>query len=113
MKGFLLDENLPGNLRFTPSLPVVHVAALGTSAPDSFLWDWAKEHDFVIVTKDADFSHRILLSRPPPWVVHLRFGNLGRQAFHELPAKVWPGIEDLLPGHKLVDVYADRLEAVM
>ena len=113
MKGFLLDENLPGHLRFTPSLPVVHVAALGNSAPDSFLWDWAKEHKFVIVTKDADFSHRILLSLPPPWVVPLRFGNLGRQAFHELLAKVWPRIEDLLPGHKLIDVPADRLEAVI
>jgi hypothetical protein len=26
--------------------------------------------------------------------------------------RLWPGIEALLPEHKLVNVYADRLEAV-
>jgi hypothetical protein len=30
----------------------------------------------VIVSKDADFSNRIITSAPPPWVAHLRFGKL-------------------------------------
>ena len=41
MKGFLLDENLPARLRFSPSLPVVSVAELGPSPSDYAVWDFA------------------------------------------------------------------------
>jgi predicted nuclease of predicted toxin-antitoxin system len=66
----------------------------------------------VIVSKDADFSDRIILQSPPPWVVHLRFGNLRRKEFHARLARVWPQVEGLLKTHKLVNVYADRLEGI-
>ena len=112
MKGFLLDENLPRKIRFVPSLPVKHTDGLGTSLPDSEIWEWAGRGEFVIVTKDADFSFRILQTNPPPWVVHLRIGNLSRNAFHDFLAGVWPEIERLLPAHKLINVYADRIEAI-
>lgn len=65
-----------------------------------------------IVSKDTDFSDRILLSQPPPVVVHLRIVNLRRAGFHAFLARVWPTIELLLPAHKLVNVYLDRIEAV-
>ena len=75
MKGFLLDENLPSKLRFTPSLPVVHVALLGHNPTDTQIWTYALKRELVIVSKDADFSDRVILHLPPPWVVHIRFGN--------------------------------------
>ena len=50
---------------------------------------------------------------PRPWVVHLRFGNVQRKEFHALLARVWPQIESLLKSHKLVNVYADRLEGIV
>ena len=112
MKGFLLDENLPIRLRFTPSLPLVSLSALGTSRSDSEVWEFAKGEELVIVTKDADFSDRIILSEPPPWVVHLRFGNLRRNDFHALLARVWPQVETMLKTHKLVNVHADRVEGI-
>ena len=52
------------------------------------------------------------MQTPPPWVVHLRFGNLRRNEFHALLARVWPQIERLLKSHKLVNVYSDRLEGI-
>ena len=73
---------------------------------------WARDNDLVIVSKDTDFSHRIMLASPPPWVLHLRFGNLRRHDFHALFARRWPRIETLLPEHKLLNVHADRIEAV-
>ncbi len=113
MKGFLIDENLPARFTFVPSLPVVSSSrALHRSAEDKDLWEFAREHDLVIVTKDADFSDRILISDPPPWVVHLRFGNMRRRDFHALLFRLWPRIEALLPDHKLIVVYEDRIEAV-
>ncbi len=111
MKGYLFDENLPRRIRFTPSLPVIFSTALGNSPSDTALWDHAREHSLVIVSKDADFSDRIMLSSSPPWIVHLRFGNLRGTDYHDLLAKLWPRVEALLPAHKLVCVYADRIES--
>ena len=112
VKGFLFDENLPRQITFRPYLPVTHVEALGKSPNDNAVWQHALDEELVIVTKDADFSDRILFTNPPPWVVHLRIGNMQRKDFHEFLAKVWPHVETLLPTHKLVNVYADRIEAV-
>jgi predicted nuclease of predicted toxin-antitoxin system len=76
------------------------------------LWQHARENELVIVSKDADFPHRMMLASPPPWVVHLRIGNLRRRDVHALLARLWPGIEVLLPAQKLINVYSDRIEAV-
>ncbi len=112
MKGLLLDENLPARFTFQPSLPVVSTSLLGASPSDTHVWEYARREELVIVTKDADFSGRIILHTPPPWVVHLRFGNLRRREFHGLLAKVWPKVEALLKTHKLINVHADRVEGI-
>ncbi|MEN8150124.1 MAG: DUF5615 family PIN-like protein [Planctomycetota bacterium] len=44
-------------------------------ASDLEIWDYAEEHDFTILSKDADFSHLAFLRGPPPKVVWLRVGN--------------------------------------
>lgn len=112
MKGFLFDENLPSRIQFAPSLPLISRSALPTSPTDTQLWEVARQRELVIVSKDADFSERIILHTPPPWVVHIRFGNLRRREFHALLARVWPQVEALLKTHKLVNVYADRVEGI-
>ena len=112
MKGFLFDENLPTRLRFSPKLPIISTSKIARQPTDSQIWEFARKHDLVIVSKDADFSDRIITQSPPPRVVHLRFGNLRRNDFHALLARVWPQIETLLKSHKLVNVYTDRLEAI-
>ena len=112
MKGFLLDSNLPSRIAFTPTLPVTHADVLGKSPTDTELWEYARVRDLAIVSKDADFSERIVTTSPPPRVVHLRFGNLRRRDFHQFLARVWPRIEYLAASHKLVNVYLDRIEAV-
>jgi predicted nuclease of predicted toxin-antitoxin system len=112
MKGWLFDENLPVQLRFSPKLPVIPASKVGRNPSDSQIWEFARSHDLVIVSKDADFSDRIITQSPPPRVVHLRFGNLGRNDFHARLARIWPQIETLLKSHKLVNVFADRIEGI-
>ena len=90
MKGFFFDENLPTRIQFKPSLPLVSGQDLGSSPTDTEVWEFARKRELIIVSKDADFSERIILATPPPWVVHLRFGNMRRKAFHGLLARVWP-----------------------
>jgi len=64
MNGFFFDENLPAKILFTPSLPII------------------------IVTKDADFSDRLMLDFSPAKVVHLRFGNMQKRQFHQFLARI-------------------------
>jgi predicted nuclease of predicted toxin-antitoxin system len=111
MNGFLFDENLPTKIRFTPSLPVIHVSILGESLSDTLIWKYAKDKGLAIVTKDADFSDRLMVDLFPPKVVHLRFGNMRKKEFHLFLENVWTEIEALVITHKLINVYLDRIEA--
>ena len=51
MNGFLFDENLPANLRFTPAFPVIHVSVLGESPSDTQIWQYAKQNDLWWILK--------------------------------------------------------------
>ena len=112
MRGFLFDENLPRVSSLQTGLPVTHALELGTRPSDSQLWAHAQQNDLVIVTKDADFSQRIVLSAPPPRVVHLCVGNMRGRDFAAWLRSVWPQIESTVATHKLVNVYRDHIEAV-
>lgn len=112
MTGFLFDENLPAVADLGAELPVVHATALGERLSDSALWAHAKQNDLVIVTKDADFSQRIILTSPPPRVVHLRIGNMRRRDFESWLRRVWPRIEAFAKDHKLVNVFEGFIQAV-
>ncbi len=46
-----------------------------TEADDSEIWEFAKSHDFCIVTQDADFADRSRLYGSPPKIIWLRCGN--------------------------------------
>lgn len=108
----MLDENIPAKLRLGLLLPAVHATDLSENPSDTVLWQYAREHELVIVTKDADFSDRVLLQGPPPWVVQLKCGNMRWKEFRAFMEAVWPQVEPFLPAHKLVRVYPDRIEAV-
>ena len=53
-----------------------HVRDLGLSrATDAQIWEYARIHEFAIVTKDSDFPERALVSGPPPKVIWIQLGN--------------------------------------
>jgi len=112
MRGFLFDENLPRVPSLQTGLSVTHALDLGSRPSDSQLWAHAQQNDLVIVTKDADFSQRIVLGVPPPRVVHLRVGNMRGRDFAAWLERIWPQIESTIATHKLVTVHRDRIEAV-
>jgi len=112
MRGFLFDENLPRYRSMQTKLPVTHALDLGARPTDSQLWAHAQQNDLAIVTKDADFSQRMVLGEPPPRVVHLRVGNMRGRDFGQWLERIWPQIETTIATHKLVNVYRDRIESV-
>ena len=112
MTGFLFDENLPVVPDLATQLPVIPAASLGARMSDSAIWEYARQHDLVIVTKDADFSQRIILATPPPRVIHLRIGNMRRREFDGWLKQHWPRIETSAERYKLVNVFRDRIQSV-
>jgi predicted nuclease of predicted toxin-antitoxin system len=44
-------------------------------APDRAIWNHARNHGFVIVSKDEDFHRLSVLHGPPPKVIWIRLGN--------------------------------------
>jgi predicted nuclease of predicted toxin-antitoxin system len=53
-----------------------HVVYLGMDHDDDLqIWDYAKDNNFVIVSKDRDFLQRSVLLGHPPKIVHLTIGN--------------------------------------
>lgn len=112
MLRYLIDANLPRWFSQWNSPDYVHQHDIDPSRHDALIWDYAREHGLTIITKDSDFSSRILLSEPPPKVVHVRLGNMDMRSFHEAIAKCWADVLAMNETHKLVIVHADRIEGV-
>lgn len=112
MPRFLVDVNLPRLFSQWNSADYVHQHDHDPSKHDSAIWEYAREEDLTIITKDSDFSSRILLSSPPPKVIHVRLGNMDMRAFHAAIAKCWPEVLAMNETHKLVIVHTDRIEGV-
>jgi len=75
----LFDQNLSPSLprRLAEDFPgSLHVREAGLSeADDTAIWDYARAHGLVIVSKDSDFQQRSLLFGAPPKFIWLRIGN--------------------------------------
>jgi predicted nuclease of predicted toxin-antitoxin system len=75
----LFDQNLSHKLvaRVADLFPgSVHVRELGlNAADDAIIWEYAKNNDFMIVSKDSDFHQRSFVHGYPPKVVWVRLGN--------------------------------------
>jgi predicted nuclease of predicted toxin-antitoxin system len=84
----LLDENLSPRLVASlsdlyPGLEHVHECNLGR-ADDKAVWEYAKEHGFVIVSKDSDFFERSVLYSNPPKIIWVRIGNCSTDEIEKL-----------------------------
>ena len=75
----LFDQNLSHKFvrRLADIFPnSVHVRDVGLKAAgDALVWEYAKNNDLMIVSKDSDFHQRSFLYSFPPKVVWLRLGN--------------------------------------
>ncbi len=88
MKLLLFDENLSPRLvdRLADVYPgSVHVSTIGLgNALDKAVWEYARQNDFMIVTKDADFSEMSLLLSFPPKIIWIRRGNCSTRDMENL-----------------------------
>jgi predicted nuclease of predicted toxin-antitoxin system len=110
---FLIDANLPNRLSLWNDSDFELVANHNDAWPDSMVWDYACRHNLTIVTKDADFSERMMLSDPPPKVILLKIGNLRLAQLREFLLSVWPQLAELSSQYKLLIVKLDAIEGIV
>ena len=109
---YIVDANLPYYFSLWNNSDFIHVKDLDDSWSDEIIWQYAKENNLTIITKDADFSLKVLYKGVPPKVIHLKFGNLRIRELHELMLKSWQKIEESLQENSLINVYFDRIEGI-
>jgi predicted nuclease of predicted toxin-antitoxin system len=75
----LFDQNLSSKLctRIADLFPgAMHLGELGMDrSSDTAIWEYARDNDLVIVSKDSDFNDLAILRGAPPKVVWLQVGN--------------------------------------
>jgi predicted nuclease of predicted toxin-antitoxin system len=76
---FIVDENLPPHLAYwlrDQGQVATHVSYenLG-SGKDASIWQWAADHDFIVISKDEDFHNRVIVGQPPK-LIWVRWGNV-------------------------------------
>lgn len=95
----LIDQNMSPKLveRLSDLYPdSVHVSMVGIDrALDKAVWDFALQHDFLIVTKDVDFSELGILFGFPPKVIWIRRGNCSTQTIEQILRDNFAAIQTL------------------
>ena len=109
---FLIDANLPYRFELWRGSAFTHVFDLDDTWTDSKIWSYAREKDIVIVSKDADFSDRIILAEPRPRVIRIRIGNMKMREFHSFIARAWQEAAALIKSNKLVIIHQHAIECV-
>ena len=96
----LFDQNLSWRvcLALVSQYPdSIHVRDVGlATANDDDVWGFARDNDYIIVTKDADFHQRSFVLGPPPRVVWIRCGNCSTTRI----------IEILVERRKMIEAFA-------
>ncbi len=63
----LLEDLFPGS---------IHVRDVGLkAAEDPLVWEYARDNDLTLVSKDSDMHQRSFVLGPPPKIVWVRLGN--------------------------------------
>jgi len=108
---FLVNAQLPLTLSWWLSdqgHQSVHVVDIGmVSAHDNAIWDYARTHGKVMITKDEDFARRraIAVAESEPAVLWIRKGNSSRRELLVWFAALFPSkVEALYHGETLIEV---------
>jgi predicted nuclease of predicted toxin-antitoxin system len=112
MKKYLIDANLPYYFGLWNTPEYIHLTDLNDSWADEQIWEYARENNLTIISKDADFSHWMMLTEPPPRVIHLRVGNSTIKELRQMLMRSWTSICTISDTHKLVNVFSTHIEGI-
>jgi len=109
---FLVDVNLPKHFSFFHADNFQFVIDINGKADDRDIWQYAKENDLVILTKDADFYDRCIIDINSPKVVYFKLGNMLFKEIHQFFTEDWTNIMEYLPNAKMIIVSRTHIEVM-
>jgi len=109
---YLIDANLPYYFLLWRAPGYLHLRDVDDEMSDEDVWSYARQGDWTIVTKDADFSNRAMHEPPPPRVIHIRLGNMKMRDFHRAIGRAWPQACALSERCRLVSIFWDHIEGI-
>ncbi len=110
---YIIDANLPYYFSLWSNREeYIHIGDINLNMNDDDIWNYAKEKSLTIITKDKDFSNRILFNDPPPKVIHLKIGNLKLKSLYTFLSKSLTEILSHSETYKLVNVFIDKIESI-
>jgi predicted nuclease of predicted toxin-antitoxin system len=112
MPKFLIDANLPYYFSLWKGENFIHQKDIDDTWTDEQIWEYAKNQVLTIVSKDSDFSDKMLLSEPPPKVIRIRLGNMRMREFFGIMTAIWSKAEKMSEEYKLVQIFRDRVEGI-
>lgn len=112
MARYLINANLPRRFSIWNDASCVFVVNLGCDLSDVEVWDYAVLNELTIVTKNADFALRVLVSSGGPHVIHLRVGNMRLRELYVFLHKNWPQACEISREYRLVEVFDDEIRAI-
>ncbi len=89
MPSYIIDANLPSKIKYWYGEEFIHVLKINATWNDEDIWQYAKQHQLIIVTKDKDFSVKQIAEGSPPQLVHIKFGNVKLNDFAKRIETIW------------------------
>jgi len=109
---FLVDVNLPKNFSFFNDPKFVHIADIDPSMSDNDVWQYAINHQYVILTKDTDFYMKFVTEKNKPRVIFFQTGNTSLKELHEYFEQHWENILRLLEEYRFIVATKEKLHTI-
>lgn len=106
---FLVDAQLPPELArwiLARGQRAIHVADVGLlKADDRALWEYARQHEATMISKDEDFVDRWLMDESPVALIWVRKGNCSNRLLLAWFEPLWPDVlARLEQGERLIEL---------
>ncbi|NMH24409.1 DUF5615 family PIN-like protein [Flavobacterium solisilvae] len=112
MSLFLVDVNLPKNFSFFNHDNFIFVADINLQMTDTEIWNYALKNNLIILTKDADFYSKFLLSDTFPKIVYFKIGNCSLKQLHAYFNSNWTIIEREIQNCRFIIAKEDHIESI-
>jgi predicted nuclease of predicted toxin-antitoxin system len=110
---FLVDANLPKWFSFFNKKNFIHVVDINPRMKDDEIWEYAINHNMVILTKDTDFYSMSISVDLKPKIVCFQLGNMTlAELFHYFDLN-WSTILNHLNEAELIIAERNRINVIL
>lgn len=110
---FLIDVNLPKHFSFFNSDEFIHLADIDPQMSDNEIWNFAKENNLIILTKDSDFYFKSIQEEHSVKVIYFKLGSQKLSDLHRYFSNNWNLIKDLINNNRLVLAGINEVEIIL